>query len=256
MDIITNNPFKEIPQVIFFDLCGTILDSKKLDHEAINYTLEKFNIAPWYITRTKKEPTKSMKENFPNFFGEDAHIAYNTYINYLISNINNIPVFDNVYENLRILDILKTKSVIITNRDKNFVDALINNEKFQNITPYIDLTISADEIGITKPSSKIIDYALNKLEQPNINKNNIAFIGDALADMKTAISYNCIPILLTISTSDISKNFISANNSKIYTANSYKEINNCLINAYTQKHRKNKIELMKYCNIKDVNLYI
>ncbi len=28
MDIITNNPFKEISQIIFFDLCETILDSK------------------------------------------------------------------------------------------------------------------------------------------------------------------------------------------------------------------------------------
>lgn len=253
MDIKTNNPFKEIPQVVFFDLCGTILDSKKLDHEAINYTLEKFNKAPWNITRVKKEPAKSMKENFPNFFNEDANIAYDTYINYLISNINNIPIFNNVYENLRILNILKTKVVIITNRDKNFINALSNNEKFKSIASYIDLIISADEVGITKPSSKIIDYALNRLEQTNINKANIAFVGDALADMNTAISYGCTPILLTMSTSDISKNFILENYSKMYTANSYKELNNCLINTYIERYPKNKNEVMKYYKPKDTN---
>lgn len=241
------------PKLSFFDLCGTILDSKKLDHEAINYTLEKFNKAPWNRTRIKKEPTKSMKENFPIFFGKDANRAYDTYINYLISNINDIPIFDNAYENLRILNILKTKAVIITNRDKNFVNALVNNEKFQSITPYIDLIISADEVGITKPSSEIIDYALSRLKQTDISKTNIAFVGDALADMNTALSYGCIPILLTISTSDIGKNFLSENHSKIYTANSYKELNNCLINTYIEKYPKNKKEVMKYYKPKDTN---
>ncbi len=251
MDIMINNPFKEMPQVVFFDLCGTILDSKKLDHEAINYTLEKFNKEPWNITRVKKEPTKSMKDNFPNFFGKDANRAYDTYINYLISNINNISIFDNVYETLRILDILKAKAVIITNRDKKFTDALTNNEKFQSIVSYVDLIISADEVGIPKPSSKIIDYALSRLEQTNVNKRNIAFIGDALADMNTAISYGCTPVLLTISTSDISKNFISENYSKIYTSNSYKEINHCLFETYIRKHQNSKSKLIKYCNFKE-----
>lgn len=245
MNITLNNPFKRIPKIIFFDLCGTILDSKQLDHEAINYTLGKFNKSPWNIMRAKKDPAKSMKENFPNFFEEDADKAYDTYINHLISNINNIPIFDNVYEHL---NILKVQSVIITNRDKTFVDALVSSKNFQNINSHIDLIISADDVGITKPSCKIIDYALDLLKQPDVNKEEIIFIGDALADMNTAISYNCIPVLLTTSTSDITQNFLIENNSKIYTATSYKEINRCLIETYTKKYLNNEIGLIDYYN--------
>ncbi len=250
MDILQNNPFKKIPQIVLFDLCGTILDSKKLDHEAINYTLNKFNKLPRNAIRVKKDPKKSMKDNFPNFFGEYFQEAYNTYINHLISNINNIPVFENVYEHFRILDILKIKSAIITNRDKKFVDALIYNENFQNINSYIDFIVSADEIGITKPSCKIIDYTLNCLNLSDINKENIVFIGDALADMDIALSYNCIPILLTESTSDITQKFVVENNSKIYLASSYKEINHCLIKAYNEEHQNNEINFTNCCKMK------
>lgn len=38
-------------KIVIFDLCGTLLNSKALDHQAINDTLKKFQQPPWYITR-------------------------------------------------------------------------------------------------------------------------------------------------------------------------------------------------------------
>lgn len=246
MKLKHNNPFNCTPEVVFFDLCGTILDSKALDHQAINYTLKKFGKDPWYITRKQKDATKSMKENFPNFFGNYAEEAYDIYINYLIDNINNISMFDNVYENVRIFKILNTKSAIITNRDKKFIDALKSNKEFQKISPYIDLIVSADDIGLTKPSDKLIDFALVKLKATDVPKSSIVFIGDALADMNTALSYGCIPLLLTATTADITDDFLSRNEAKIYTTNSYDEINHCLFECCgLNRHELFKIFLNK-----------
>lgn len=46
MEVTNKNPFSSVPKVVIFDLCGTILNSKEIDHEAINYTLHKFNKEP------------------------------------------------------------------------------------------------------------------------------------------------------------------------------------------------------------------
>lgn len=248
MEVTNKNPFSSVPKVVIFDLCGTILNSKEIDHEAINYTLHKFNKEPWKITRQNKDPLKSMKDNFPNFFGKDSENAYNVYINYLIANVKNMELFKHTLENLRIINKIKAKTVIITNRDKVFIDSLKNNESFRKIEPFISLILSADEIGESKPSPKVVEYALNRLGNKKIPKSEIIMVGDALADMNTALSYKCVPILLTASTSDITSNFVSENYNRIYTANSHQEIAHCLIESYKRHRMYKKINTQEMYN--------
>lgn len=224
MRITESSPYKTAPKIVFFDLCQTLIDSKKIDHAAINYTLSLYGKDPWPITRQKKDPLKSMKENFPNFFEDKAKEAYDTYLNYLIKEINNIPVFDYAYEHLKALHELKAKTIVITNRDIKFIDALDSNKKFKKILPHVSNIITADEIGSTKPSPKVINYVLNKLNLKNIKNEEIVFVGDSLADMNTALLYPCVPILLTETSSDITEEFLSENKNKIYVANTHKEI--------------------------------
>lgn len=241
MDIKQFNPFSNIPKVVFFDLCGTLIDSKKIDHEAINYTLQEFNKEPWNVTRKLKDPSKSMKDNFPNFFGDNATNAYNKYINYLIENIHRIPIFEQVYEHLRILSMLKSKTVIITNRDKKFIETFSESHQFKKIKPYISYIFSADDIGETKPSPKVIEYVLKRINETNLSKSEIFFVGDALADMNTALTYKCTPILLTTSSTDITNEFLKTNQSRIYTANSHEEIIRCLMIKAKEKEQSDNI---------------
>lgn len=241
MKITSKNPFLNLPKVVIFDLCGTIINSKEIDHKAINYTLSKFNKNSWEITRQNKDPLKSMKENFPNFFGKDANVAYNIYINYLIDNIEKFELFAYTLENLKIINYIKAKTIILTNRDCVFVDALKYNEEFKQIQPFVDLILCADEIGKSKPSPEVIEYAIRKINARDVQKSNIVIIGDALADMNTALSYQCIPVLLTASTSDITNKFILANYDAIYTASSHKEIAHCLIDSYKKDCLRKKI---------------
>ncbi len=228
MRVTEASPYTITPKIVFFDLCQTLIDSKKIDHEAINYTLAKYNKEPWPITRQKKDPLKSMKENFPNFFGNQAQEAYDTYLKYLIDEINNIPVFDYACEHLKELHKLGAITIIITNRDIQFIEALKTNKKFKKMNPYISHIITADEIGYTKPSPKVINFVLNKLKLHNIKNEEIAFVGDSLADMNTALHYPCVPVLLLATSSDITDEFLTQNDDKIYIANTHKEIYDAL----------------------------
>jgi len=232
MDIKAFNPFQKKPKIVIFDLCGTLMNSKKVDHDAINYTLALYHKDPWIITRQKKDKLKSMKENFPNFFGPEAQEAYDTYLHYLLTHIEEIPFFDGAKEFLQLLKKHGIKTAIITNRDTSFVEDLQNHREFiNNIKPLIDTIVTADEAGLSKPSAKIIDYTFKKLGLPlGLDKKEIVFIGDAFADMKVALDYPAIPILLTLTTADITEDFLKENGADIYLAASHYEI----IEAFNQ----------------------
>ena len=239
MNILEHNPFVQDPKIVIFDLCGTLMNSKKIDHEAIDYTLSCYNKDCWKITRLKKDKSKSMKDNFSNFFGNYAEEAYAIYINYLLEHVQDISFFDNASEHLKLLKSYNIKTAIITNRDKQFIDALDSHKNFiSDIKPFVDIIITADETGITKPSSKIVDYTLKCLSLSEVRQQeDIVFIGDSYADMQVAINYPAVPILLTATTADITEDFLIRNNTKIYQAESHDNI----MNMFKQYKRHNKI---------------
>lgn len=71
------------PKAIFFDLSSSILDSHKIVLECIDSVPIKYGLPKWLNgSNKKKEKSKFMKENFPNFFGEKMLIK-------LITNIFN-----------------------------------------------------------------------------------------------------------------------------------------------------------------------
>ena len=72
-----------MPKTIIFDWDDTLAHTRPAVVEAMEYVLKKYNKEPWDITKAKYRDTKkSLKENFPNFFGDKAQSAYQDYINY------------------------------------------------------------------------------------------------------------------------------------------------------------------------------
>lgn len=58
---------KKSPLVVIFDLCGTLLNSKEVDHDAINFTLKEFKCPPWHIMKIKRQVVINEGE-FSKFF--------------------------------------------------------------------------------------------------------------------------------------------------------------------------------------------
>lgn len=109
---------------------------------------------------------------------------------------------------------LNIKTAIVTNRDNLFVDALKEQDEYkQQFQPFIDTVITADEAEICKPSPIIIELAINKLNIQINHPQQIAFVGDAYADIKCAIDFGCQPILLNATPTDLTTNFLSLHKS-------------------------------------------
>ncbi len=190
-----NKLLKEKPKVIFFDLSSTILDSHRIDLESINFVLTKYGMPTWEGgTRLKKDKAKSMKENFPNFFGEEiAEQAYQEYLRLLIDNIDRMPLIPNIEATLNYCRENGIKAFIVSNRDNIFVEKFLDIFGFRK---YFDSILTPETTGYTKPNPMIINqYLLKNSLDPK--SDTILFMGDAFADVRCAFRSGCIPILYT-----------------------------------------------------------
>lgn len=201
----TNRPLKQVPNVVLFDMSNTLVDSKKIEREALNYVLLKYGKDTWENgTRNKKDPKKSIKQNFPNFFGDKWKEAYELYINYMLKYKDKTPLIDGARELLEYLHKNNIYTIVVSNRDSNFTNELL---KYHKIDHLITSIVGADNISYTKPNPKMIQIPLSKL---NIEDKDpyIIFIGDALVDVQCADNYGCQPILITKHITDIDQKFI------------------------------------------------
>ena len=213
---------KQKPQAVFFDMSSTILDSHKSDLEAVNTVLAKYGLPSWQDgTRKKKDVRKSMKENFPNFFGpENAEQAYKDYISALIDQIPNMPLIEG---SIDVLDFCKKNGIltlIISNRDKEFVSKVITHFKLEDYFN-INHIIVADDLKITKPNPDMILIPCRNL---GLNPKRVILVGDAFADIGCAFASGSIPILFT----EIVRDEISTDDSttlmKLFPSNSLRKI--------------------------------
>lgn len=194
------------PAAVIFDMSSTIISSHDLDIEAINTVLQLHGKPKWREgTRQLKEPKKSMKENFPNFFGaENAEKAYQEYINYLLERKERMPLIAGTIELLTFLKSSGIKVYIVSNRDRVFVDDMV---KFHKIEHLIDGSIGAGDTPYTKPDPRIATSLLSE-HKIDSTKEDVLFVGDALADIRCAEESYCVPVLLTEVITDMNPEFI------------------------------------------------
>ena len=228
----TKTNIEHLPDLIGFDLCGTIINSKSSDIHAINLTIKKFlgNNLSWEDIKSKKDPLLSMKQNFPNFFGDKYIEAYNFYLKTMFKDITNLEVFEGIFDVLEFCKIHNIKIVLITNRDKEYLLELKNNNKYgKKILSMFDIVLTADETGLTKPNPLLLKKAIDIVStETKINK--IFFVGDALADANL-VRNNFIDgyfVLMAKTTSDINNNNINFlfKDKKSYIFTSYNDLLN------------------------------
>ena len=58
------------PRAILFDWDNTLIDSWHTIHDAQNHTLQAFGLEPWTIEQTRQQVRGSMRDSYPEMFGE------------------------------------------------------------------------------------------------------------------------------------------------------------------------------------------
>ncbi len=188
------------PKVILMDLCGTLLDSLRIDRQVMDSIGIQFSGKKYAELRPLKEPTKSMRYNFKNFFGEQADRAHQVYMDQLIEQIPNTELFPGAHDFLRTAKRAGIDVVLISNRPASYVVQAIDAHK---LGPFITRGFSAiDDFTAEKPDGAVIDQALHLLGHAGLDKRKVAFIGDTIVDVQCADNAGCIPVIYTGNTSE------------------------------------------------------
>jgi len=185
---------KTKPKLIIFDWDNTLATVSSAFLSSIAFVIKKYNLPEWKIIRKEKgDEAKSLKDNFPLFFGSNSEKAYKEYLEYyteqayaLIKAADNASFFLEIIQKEKIIPCIvsnKEKSLLIREINKCFPDfeffRILGNNDVKNKKPS------------PEPVLKIMeDFSFD------LNRENVWLIGDSKKDTECAFNAGCSSILI------------------------------------------------------------
>jgi phosphoglycolate phosphatase len=195
-----------MPKAIIYDWDNTIVDSWPLIQKSIDKTMIAMGREPWGLEKVKNSVHKSMRESFPDIFGdrwqEAGQIYKNSYLD-LHLEIDFLPNAKNLIESVAKADILQ---FIISNK---MGPTLRQECQSLGVKDLFFSVIGAGDASSDKPSTSQVDLALIGTDL-DPSKDEIWFIGDSIADIECAINSKCRPIIFGAEEGVISKSIPSS----------------------------------------------
>lgn len=182
------------PKAILFDWDGTLAETRTAVVDAMEHTLALYKKESWDITKQKyRDTSKSLKENFPNFFGNEYTQAYKSYLEYYSQfGIEKIQPSHGAENFLQQCIQNNIDIYIISNKEKSLllkeVKRCFPNIKFNNI-------LGNGDSPKNKPAPDPVFTALASATY-KINSETVWLIGDSKQDTTCALAANIRPILI------------------------------------------------------------
>ena len=178
------------PKAVIFDWDNTLVSTWNTIHRVYNDLLKEYGFKKRTLAETKIECRQSLKQNSKTLFNTDYSTLKSKFINYYQQADHDLVLLDDVEELLNTLEKLSIPKAIISNKIAislhNDIEKLNYKERFFNI-------IGSGDLQEDKPSSVPVDYVLQKF--PNIDREDVWFVGDSIADIECAVNSGCQPVL-------------------------------------------------------------
>ena len=165
-------------KAILFDLDGTLIETAYEIADAVNDTLEKFNLPPvddekcknWiglgtlHLVHCALSFVKSVSmEDVIN--DKETSVIYDYFKErYFSRTATRSWMFEGAVEVLEFLKKSNIKTAVITNKETMFTHKLMEKN---NLTDLLDVVISGDTFDVKKPNSYCIDYVMEKFKITN-----------------------------------------------------------------------------------------
>lgn len=179
------------PHAILFDWDNTLVNTWPTIHEALNHCMRAMGHDEWSLEQVKRYVKKSMRDAFPELFGdrwEDAAHIYQEY--YRSIHLTNLQALPGALDVLNLL------------RDDGMPVGVVSNKRGPNLRTecehlgwqtYFQAVVGADDAEQDKPSAA---PALKALKQLGIEPSrNVWFVGDTVIDLECAANLGATAIL-------------------------------------------------------------
>lgn len=180
----------EKPKAILFDWDNTLADTWPTIHSALEKTFVEMGHTPWTMEETKERVHRSLRDSFPDIFGDKWQQAGDLYLqNFKKIHLAELVALENAEDVLKAL------------MDTDIYVALVSNKTGENLRAevshigwdkYFSKVIGAKDAEEDKPSIKPV---LMALEGSGIEPGeHVWFVGDSITDMECAYNSKCTPI--------------------------------------------------------------
>jgi|GEM_PF-209935 len=181
-------------KAVIFDWDETLSQNRDLVVSSMNYVLKSYSLPDWdTIKKEKRDANKSLKENFPNFFGRDADAAYDLYVTTYRANISHdLKPVAGAPDVVAYLHSKQVPLFVVSNKDKVLLEEEVSC--LFSSSPFIRILGNGDA-EYNKPHPAPVYEALKVLDL-HPNKDEIWLVGDSKQDTDCALASGCVPVLV------------------------------------------------------------
>jgi phosphoglycolate phosphatase len=180
------------PRAILFDWDNTLVDSWATIHEALNYLMRAMDRPEWTLADTKERVRLSLREAFPQHFGERWELARDIYLErFRAIHLDRLTALPGRETMLRALAAEGIFLGIVSNK----TGALLRREVERlGWSGFFGSIVGAGDASADKPACEPVHLAL----QPSgvMAGEEVWFVGDTAVDMECARNSGCIAVLL------------------------------------------------------------
>jgi phosphoglycolate phosphatase len=170
------------PTALLFDWDNTLVDTWPIIHQALHDTMTQWRMTPWTLEEVKLRVGKSLRDAFPDMFGEEwekaGEVYMQAYRSYHLERLAPLP------DVLPLLDYIREAAPFV---------ALVSNKKGENLRKevshlgwemYFDVMVGAGDAEHDKPHTAPALLALEKVG--TAMDASVWFIGDTITDLECA----------------------------------------------------------------------
>lgn len=178
------------PKAILFDWDNTLADSWPTIYQALVETFEAMGHAPWSMAKTKERVHRSLRDSFPEIFGDRWEEAGTLYLDkFKAIHLENLTPLEGAKELLDALLDTDIYTAVVSNKTGYNLRAEVSHIGWDK---YFSKVIGAKDADEDKPSYKPVAMAL---EGSGISMGeHVWFVGDSITDLECAHNTNCVPI--------------------------------------------------------------
>ena len=180
------------PQAVLLDWDNTLVSSWEIIHDAMNVTLTRFGHQPWSMDDIRIRVRKSMRDSFPELFGDSWEDARDTFYERFreihVERLTLMPGAENLIRNLADSDI---HVAIVSNKMGDHLRAEIDHLGWRDLFAEI---VGATDAPKDKPAIEPVRMALGTSGiEPG---PSVWFAGDADIDLQCAHGAGATAVLI------------------------------------------------------------
>lgn len=176
-----------LPDAIFWDWDGTIVDSYQFLNDAHNHTLRTLGLEELKEGEFRNYFGKGRDAIFASFYGDQIKAGVEIFQKYVMENNHKIQPIEGVREVLSFLYERRIKMGVVTNKVRRYVGKELQNT---GLYQYLPIVICASEASRDKPFPDPLLLAIEKAAL-NVKEHEIWYAGDTETDLLCAKGSGC-----------------------------------------------------------------